>query len=131
MIQKGTYLKIVDNSGARIGCCIKVKSGSNCRYGYLGDLVLISVKSLRVKRKSSLKLKKGDLFAGLIIRTKTVFSSFSGDKNYFTENSIVLFKQQKQKQNKYYGTRVFGCIPKYFRYTKYLKLVSLSSGISS
>jgi len=125
MIQSGTYLNIVDNSGARIAFCIKVLSGYRRRYAYTGDVITISIKSLRSKRRASSKTKKGEIHKALIIRTKIQKKIFSGDKLQFTENSAVLL----HKQNKFLGTRIFGSVPKLFRFTKYLKIISLSSGI--
>ena len=50
MIQKGTRLNVVDNSGAKIAYCIQNITHPSCRYAYLGDLLLVSIKKLRVKR---------------------------------------------------------------------------------
>jgi len=44
MIQKGTYLKVIDNSGAKEICCIHVIGGYRQRYAKVGDLILASVK---------------------------------------------------------------------------------------
>lgn len=127
MIQNGTYLNIVDNSGAKVACCIKVMIGYKRRYARIGDLVMISIKSLRTKRRFSSKTKKGEVYRALLIRAKVNKVSYNGDFNSFFENSAVLLT----KQNKLLGTRIFGSISKSFRYTKYLKLLSLSAGTSS
>jgi large subunit ribosomal protein L14 len=71
-------------------------------------------------------LKKGEIIKALIIRTKTSLKSYSAEHLKFKENSVVLFS----KQNKLIGTRLFGNIPSHFRYTRYLKLVSLASGLA-
>jgi len=126
MIQNGTRLNIIDNSGAKVGACIKVLTGYRRRYALVGDRVKISVKSLRSKRRSTLKLKKGEIYDALVVRTKINTRSFSGDSISFFENSAILLK----KQNKYVGTRIFGCVPKNFRFSKFLKIISLSSGMS-
>lgn len=127
MIQVGTILKVIDNSGAKIVCCIKVLQGFQRRYARLGDVVLISVKELRSKRKAFSKVKKGEIYRALITRTKLLTKSQSGDSILFSENSVVLLN----KQNKLIGTRVFGGIYKHFRYTKYLKFLFLAKGIMS
>jgi ribosomal protein L14 len=59
MIQKRTQLKINDNSGIKIGQCIKVYKKN---IGNIGDKILISVKKLRLNQKKLIKIKKGDLF---------------------------------------------------------------------
>jgi len=127
MIQVGTYLNVADNSGARSVACIKVLKGYKQRYAVLGDLILVSVKSIRTKRRLSSKVKKGELFKALIIKTKLSNNFFFGDSLKFSENSVVLLN----KNNKNLGTRIFGSIPKILRYTKFLRLASLSSGLIS
>ena len=128
MIQKGTYLNVQDNSGARLVQCIKISKGYKSRYSYIGDLILVSIKKLRTKRRLLSKVKKGQICKALIIRTKTKFKLLNnGNFQSFTENSVVLLN----KQNKLIGTRIFGLVPKKLRYTKFFRLISLSSGVIS
>jgi large subunit ribosomal protein L14 len=128
MIQHGTYLNVQDNSGARSVMCIKVLKGYKSRYGYIGDLILISVKKLRTKRRLLAKVKKGDVLKALIVRTKTKVKLLNnGNFNSFTENSVILIN----KQNKLIGTRIFGLVPKKLRFSKFFRIISLSSGIIS
>jgi large subunit ribosomal protein L14 len=125
MIQGGTYLNIIDNSGAKKVCCLKVSGGYRRRYAGVGDLIVVSVKSLRAKRRATSKAKKGEIFKALVVRTKASTKQFSGENISFFENAAVLLTNQK----KFVGTRVFGVLPKKFRYTKFLRLTSLSSGL--
>jgi large subunit ribosomal protein L14 len=125
MIQVGTLLNVIDNSGARKVACIKVLGGYKKRYALLGDIIVISIKSLRTKRKSTAKVKKGEVCYALVVRTNKGYSTFSNESLKFFENSVILLN----KQNKYLGTRIFGSLPNSFRYTKYLRLLSLSSGV--
>jgi large subunit ribosomal protein L14 len=78
-----------------------------------------------VRFSKNVKVKKGELHKAIIIKTKTPLLYSLNYKKYF-ENSAVLLN----KKNKLVGTRIFGFIPKKFKYSKYLKLISLSSGIS-
>jgi large subunit ribosomal protein L14 len=126
MIQSGTYLNVVDNSGAKKACCLKVLKGFQRRYAIPGDTIVVSIKSLRSKRRSTSRAKKGQIFKALVVRTKVrIKKSFSGESLNFFENSIVLLNNQ----NKLIGTRIFGTLPKFFRYTKFLKLTFLASGL--
>ena len=102
-------------------------SGYRSRYAFIGNIIVISIKSLRSKRRSSSKTKKGEIYKAVIVRTKTNQKNVLGDNINFFENSVVLLN----KQYKFIGTRVFGSVPKSLRYTKYLKLASLSSGLVS
>ena len=127
MIQNGTYLNIIDNSGAKEVICIKVLSGYRRRYAAIGDLITVSVKSLRLKRRAFSKTKKGEVHRALVVRTKTLSKNLNFDKFGFFDNSAILLN----KQNTCLGTRIFGSIPKAFRYTKFLKIVSIASGLIS
>lgn len=125
MIQVGTILNVIDNSGARKVRCIKVLFGYKRRYALLGDLIMVSVYSIRKKRKASAKTKKGEIHKALIVRTKSGLSCLSGEKLKFMENSVVLVG----KQNRFIGTRILGSLPIYFRYTKFLRVLSIANGI--
>ncbi len=119
MIQKGTFLKVIDNSGAKNVCCIRIVSNQKYRYAYTGDILLVSVKKLRAKRRFASKVKKGELIRALVVRTKKKNSYFSGDGLSFFENSVILLK----KNNKLIGTRIFGLLPRSLRYSQYMLLL--------
>jgi large subunit ribosomal protein L14 len=125
MIQSGSYLNIIDNSGAKKVMCIKItSSGYRQHYANVGSTILVSIKSVRFSK--NMKIKKGEIHKALIVRTK--FNLFSATYNYKLnfENSAILLN----KQNKLLGTRIFGFIPKQLKYSKFLKLVTLASGVT-
>ena len=125
MIQTGTFLNVIDNSGAKSVMCIKlINSGYRQRYGSIGSIILITVKSTRFSKNS--RIKKGELHKALILRTKVSTNFTSCNYKKYFENSVVLLN----KQNKLLGTRVFGMIPRQLKYSKFLKLTTLSSGLS-
>lgn len=125
MIQTNTYLNVIDNSGAKNVSCIKVAPGYKKRYASIGDIITVSVKNLRSKRRATSKVKKGEVLKALIVRTKSNLKDYSGKTVNFFENSVVLLNNK----NRLIGTRVFGVIPKIFRFTKHLKIASLSVGL--
>jgi large subunit ribosomal protein L14 len=92
----------------------------------MGELVFVSIKKLRNKRRSTSKTKKGEIYSALLLRTKTITQSFCGDSLNFFDNATVLIN----KKNKFIGTRIFGTIPKFLRKTKFLRVTTLSSGVS-
>lgn len=126
MIQNGTILAVVDNSGAKSAICIKVLKGFKSKYAFSGDLILVSIKSLRSKRRFASKVLKGELYKALVVRTKSTLNKSIGsnDSITFLENSIILLN----KQFKFIGTRIFGSLPSSLRQSKFLKAISLSSG---
>ncbi|MEK0419584.1 MAG: hypothetical protein RIQ65_277 [Pseudomonadota bacterium] len=125
MIQNGTYLNTIDNSGARKVACIKVLGGYRRRYAKLGDKILVSIKTLRTKRRSTVKVLKGEMHHALIVKTKVATVNFFGNSTKFRSNAVVLLN----KNNKLIGTRIFGGISKSFRYTRFLKILFVASGV--
>ena len=51
MIQQQTILKVADNSGAKTVKCIKVLGGFKKKIAKLGDIIIVSVQTLRNKSK--------------------------------------------------------------------------------
>jgi large subunit ribosomal protein L14 len=123
MVQIGTNLKNMDNSGATTVKCIGALSSCNQHYVSFGNVVTVSIQKLRSKRRPLLKVKRGQVLQALIIRTKIFFKNASNIA--FFENSVVLLNSQK----KLIGTRIFGSLPKNLRYTKFLKLTFLARGL--
>nr|UYM80148.1 ribosomal protein L14 [Synura petersenii] len=125
MIQKQTILNVIDNSGAKFVCCIHAGNGFKQRYAKVGDIINVSVKSLRNKRRQNSKVLKGDVCKALVIRSRSNINSiFQSGSNIFLENSVVLLTSL----NKLLFTRIFGGIPNIFRFSKYMRIISLSSG---
>ena len=67
MIQMQSILEVADNSGAKKVMCIKVLGGSHHMVAKLGDVIVVSVKDAIPGGK----IKKGDVYKGVIVRTKT------------------------------------------------------------
>jgi large subunit ribosomal protein L14 len=125
MIQVGSYLNVIDNSGAKQAYCIHVITGYKAQYANIGDTILISVKKVRKNRRDTLKMTKGKIFKALVLRVKVNEKQAQGNSYKFLENACILLT----RQNKLVGTRVLGCITKEFRYTKFTRLLILSAGI--
>lgn len=121
MIQVGTRLNVSDNSGAKKVECIKVLGKHSQSPGFLGDLVIVSVKQLR--SKGNLKVKRKDVCLGLVFRVKYKTSRLDGRLFNFFDNTVILLN----KNFKPYGTRFFGPIAKELRKQKKFKILSLGS----
>lgn len=122
MIQKETIVKINDNSGIKLGKCIKIYKKKD---GKIGDNILISVKKLRINKKKINKIKKGNLFKALIVQSVYKKKTTINNIICFDNNCIIILNSQ----NKPLGTRIFGPITSEFRKAKNFKLLSLSSRI--
>lgn len=118
MIQSETYLNIADNSGGREMKCIRIFKGSTRTSGEVGDILLGSIRNIRLVRK----VKLGEMFFGVIIRTAKEKSYKDGSYTKFKKNSVVLLNKNKQ----FFGGRIFAPISKNLRRKKYMKLIIMS-----
>lgn len=126
MIQPQTILKVSDNSGAKTVKCIKVLNGFKKKYAKLGDYIIVSVQQLRNKSKKTSKVKKGEVYKALVIRTKIPYTrNKTGLKFCFNENSATLIN----KQGNPLGTRIIGPLSKVLKKKKFQKFISLSAGL--
>ena len=126
MIQIGSCLNIIDNSGAKTAKCIHVITKHKAKYASIGDIILVSVKKVRKKRRDPTKISKGKIFKALILRVKLPIKNIAYGRVRFLENSGILLNRQT---NKLIGTRILGPITSSFRYNKFSRLLILSSGI--
>ena len=124
MIQQQTILKVADNSGAKTVKCIKVLGGFKKKIAKLGDIIIVSIQTLRNKAKLTSKVNKGEIYKALIIRTKKNYIIKNGFIINFNENSVSLLN----KQNKPIGTRIIGPLSKRLKNKKFNKLINISSG---
>ncbi|MEM1243876.1 MAG: 50S ribosomal protein L14 [Pseudomonadota bacterium] len=121
MIQMQTELEVADNSGARRLQCIKVLGGSKRRYANIGDVIKVSVKEAIPRGR----VKKGDVYSAVIVRTKKGIRRGDGSAIRFDSNAAVLLNNQLQP----IGTRVFGPVTRELRNEKFMKIVSLASEV--
>ena len=120
MISKETTLLVIDNSGAFKVKCIGFFKGSKKNSATLGDIIKVSVKSL--KKKGSLKVKKGQVLNALIVSVKKNLGSkkrFNGFSKRFSSNCVILLNNN----NKMIGSRITGNVDSFLRNN--LKLKSL------
>lgn len=125
MIQQQTILRVADNSGAKKVKCIKVLGGFKRKYAYTGDTIVVSVKELRNKNKASSKVKKGDIYKAVIVRTKYKTIRDNGTSIKFKNNSVVLIN----KKGNPVGTRIKGVISKELKNKHHSKITSISGGV--
>lgn len=126
MIQQQTILKVSDNSGAKTVKCIKVLGGFKKKYAKIGYTIVVSVQKLRKKSKKNSKVKKGEVYKALVIRTKVHSKrKKDGTISYFNDNAVALLN----KQGNPIATRIVGPIPKLLKNKKFEKFISISSGV--
>ena len=106
MINKKTKFFAVDNSGANI---VKVIASMKkaLKNVEVGDFVLVSIKSLRKKRKKYSKVKKGNVYIGLVAGLSKEKRKVKHTFSKKDKNTIVLLT----KSLKLIGNRVYRTLP--------------------
>ena len=117
MIQQESRLKVADNSGAREVLCIRVLGGTRRRYASVGDIIVVSVKSVVPWSD----VKKGAVSKALIVRTKKEIRRADGSYIRFSDNACVLLSASGDLR----GTRIFGPVARELRAVN-MKVVSLA-----
>ncbi|MCU7803066.1 MAG: 50S ribosomal protein L14 [Candidatus Thiodiazotropha sp. (ex Lucinoma kastoroae)] len=118
MIQMQTNLSVADNSGAKRVQCIKVLGGSHRRYAGIGDIVKVSVKDAIPRGK----VKKGDVYNAVVVRTTKGVRRPDGSVIRFDTNAAVLLNNALQP----IGTRIFGPVTRELRSERFMKIISLA-----
>ena len=118
MIQMQSMLFAADNSGAKSVMCIKVFGGSKKRWANIGEAIKVTVKEAIPKSK----VKKGEVFDAVIVRTKKGVRRSDGSLIKFDNNAVVLLNSQGQLL----GSRIFGPVTRELRCEKYMKIISLA-----
>ena len=119
MIQAGTKLKVVDNTGAKVAQCFRIPKGTRHRYAQIGDIIIISVKEAEPRKM----VKKKDILRAVIVRQKKPYRLDSGSYLRFDENAIVVL-DGKTKSPK--GNRVLGPIPRILRKKGFKKITEMA-----
>mgnify|MGYP004008320617 CR=1 FL=1 len=118
MIQMQSNLNVADNSGARRVQCIKVLGGSKRRYAGVGDIIKISIK----EAIPNSRVKKGDVYNAVVVRTKHGGRRGDGSLIRFDNNAAVLLNAQYQPV----GTRIFGPVTRELRSERFMRIISLA-----
>lgn len=118
MIQMQSMLSVADNSGAKKVQCIKVLGGSKRRYAGIGDVVKVSIKEAIPRGR----VKKGDVYNAVIVRTRKGVRRNDGSVIRFDNNAAVLLNPQLQPV----GTRIFGPVTRELRSENFMKIISLA-----
>jgi large subunit ribosomal protein L14 len=111
-------LNVADNSGARRVQCIKVLGGSKRRYAGVGDIIKISIK----EAIPNSRVKKGDVYNAVVVRTKHGVRRGDGSLIRFDNNAAVLLNAQYQPV----GTRIFGPVTRELRSERFMRIISLA-----
>ena len=121
MVQVQSILKVADNSGAINVQCIRILEKSRAVTASVGDLITVSVKKVRPRKR----IQKKDVCIAVVLRTKKVYVRKNGFKVSLGENSCALLTNRKDKTP--VGTRIFGVVPvRELRKAKIMKCILLA-----
>jgi large subunit ribosomal protein L14 len=122
MIYPKTILKSADNSGAKYLKCLRIleskSSRGKKRFAVIGDIILVSVRLCKADKK----VKKGNVFKAIIVRTVRKIKRESGWL-FFNDNAVVLLNKKMLPV----GTRIFGPISRDIRFRKMTKILAGAS----
>jgi large subunit ribosomal protein L14 len=118
VIQVQSYMAAADNSGAKEMMCIKVLGGSKRRYAGIGDVVKVSIKDAIPRGK----VKKGEVYDAVVVRTRKGVRRPDGSLIRFDGNAAVLLNNKLEP----IGTRIFGPVTRELRTERFMKIVSLA-----
>lgn len=118
MIQMQTVLNVADNSGAKSVMCIKVLGGSHRRYARVGDVIKVSIRDAIPRGK----VKKGEVYNAVVVRTRKGIRRADGSTIRFDTNAAVILNAKHEPV----GTRIFGPVTRELRNEKFMKIVSLA-----
>ena len=118
MVQPQSFIKAVDNSGAREVVCIRVLGKGSTQLSNIGDIIIAVVK----QATPNMLLKKSDIVRAVIVRTKKGIKRKNGSFIRFDDNAVVIVN----KENNPRGTRIFGPVARELRDKNFLKIISLA-----
>lgn len=121
MIQTKTQLEVADNSGAKKVESIKILGGSHRRYANIGDVIKVAIKEAIPHSK----VKKGEVYNAVIVRTSKGIRRNDGSLLRFDKNAVVILNNQNQP----IGSRIFGPVTRELRHDNFMKIISLAAEV--
>jgi large subunit ribosomal protein L14 len=120
MIFTNSILSVTDNTGVKYVKTIKVirtkSSYGKKQIGGVGDILLVSIKILKPVEK----IKKGQLFKALLVRTRRQINRKLGSLK-FEENAIILLNKKLEPL----GNRIFGPLSREAIESNFVKFASI------
>ena len=117
MIQQQSLMKVADNTGTKELMCIRVLGGTGKRYATVGDIIVVTVKSVI----PSSDMKKGTVSKAVVVRTHKEIRRQDGSYIRFDDNACVLLNAAGEMR----ASRIFGPVARELRATN-MKIVSLA-----
>ncbi len=127
MIQLGSMVRVIDNSGVKWVKVISFCKKRNTRYLYWGEMFKAVMRRFRRWRRKLKKplIKRRQCWA-LVIATKKKRLNFNCNCYFFSKkHQVILF----DFHGKPLGSRIFTKVPVLLRYLGFARFISLSAGV--
>jgi large subunit ribosomal protein L14 len=119
MLQVRSYIKIADNTGAKVVNLFSVNGKNSNRFAGIGDIISGSVRQVAPNGT----IKKGDKVYAVIVRLRKEIRRKDGSYIRFDENAGVLVDKESGEPK---GTRIFGPVARELRDKQQMKIISLA-----
>ncbi|MCR4277478.1 MAG: 50S ribosomal protein L14 [Candidatus Berkelbacteria bacterium] len=121
MLQHRSYMKVADNSGARVIGLIKVVKQGKFAAAQIGDVVVASVKLATPLGT----VKAHEVIRAVIVRQTKPIRRNDGSSIRFDDNAAVVINDDGTPR----GTRIFGPVARELRDRGFMKIISLAKEV--
>ena len=121
MLQLRSYIKVADNSGARLVGLIKVVKQGKFAAAQIGDTIVASVKQAVPLGN----VKAHEVIKAVIVRQTKPLRRKDGSTIRFDDNAVVIINDDGTPR----GTRIFGPVARELRDRGFMKIVSLAKEV--
>jgi len=119
MIYQGTFLRVMDNTGALTALCIKVLTKTPTASARHGDKIIVVIKTIIPEKR----VKRGQIHKALVIWLPTNKRRLDGSYIKFAVPACILIKRDGTPL----GNRIRGPICKELRELGHTRIVSIAS----
>lgn len=116
MAFRDSFFNCLDNTGVKKVKCLKIYKRN---ISYPSALVLVTLKKVLPHRK----VKKGQLYKGVVVRLVKSYLRFDASMVKYYVNSIIILKKNELVP---LGTRIYGSVFYEVRLKGFMKIVTLS-----
>lgn len=125
MIQQGTIIHIIDNSGVKSVKFIKFVGAASKKKGFIGSITKASVSALGISKARGSVLCKGTLVYCYVVTSQLMIKRRTGENIRFSKNCGLIIDKHFLPT----ATKAIGCSIKEFRDKKSLKTLSTLSSV--
>jgi len=111
MLKLESMVIIADNTQAKKAKIIRIMKGSAAKSASIGDIVMVTIKDAM----PTASVKKGQVVAAVIVRTKKEIARPDGTYVRFGDNAVVLLTKDAKGNINPIGKRVFGPVARELR----------------